>query len=428
MHQGQMLQWMGLPHHLWTCGRLLPSPPARPSVIICKKCGNRNEDRDQFCTSCGSFLEWSGERVAEAAPPTPEPMPAPVPPPPPPPPPTTTFIDQVKQRVGMESGQAAPPRPQTGGWVPPATVTPQPQPQPEATTGLPSARRPDAPAPDPEVPRARQPEEAPPPLPPTPRVMPAPVPDVNEVGTFCSNCGAGNDVRRHFCRRCGAPLMRGTVTNRVPWWQRLLPRRDPAVGDRPFREETTFGSLLRTFLLTMLLVVVLGGIFAYLALPGFRAAVNREIDVAVTDIRRLINPSYIQVHPVTTSVSSEVTGHPGQLATDLINNDYWAADMARDPQPTLTVTFDGATDLDALVVTNGAAGPDYPNLARARTLQISYSDGTGEQVTLKDVPQGTPYIIHARGVTSMTVRIVAVYPGSGSTSVGLAEIEFRRLA
>jgi len=397
-------------------------------VIICKKCGNRNDDREQFCTSCSSFLEWSGERVVEAKP---EPAPPPVapPPPPPPPPPPTTFIDHVKNVVGMEAGQA-PPRPQTGGWVPPATVVAQTT--TDATTvpgGTPQSRRPDAPAPAVEAPQARQPEEAPPP-PPVHRVAPAMVPDVNEVGTYCSACGAGNDVRRHFCRRCGTPLMRGTAVNRVPWWRRLFPRRDDVpAGDRPFREETTFGSLVRTFLVTMLLVVLIGGIFAYLALPGFRQAVNREVDIAVTDLRRLINPSYIQVHPVTTSVSSEVTSHPGQLATDLINNDYWAADLTRDPQPTLTVTFDGTTDLDALVVTNGAPNPDYSRLARPKTLQISYSDGTGEQVTLKDVPQATAYVIHARGVTSMTVRVVSTYPGDGSSSsVGLAEIEFRRLA
>jgi type II secretory pathway pseudopilin PulG len=252
---------------------------------------------------------------------------------------------------------------------------------------------------------------------------------VNEVGTYCSACGAGNDVRRHFCRRCGTPLVRGPVTNRVPWWRRLFPQRDAPGGDRPFQDETTFGSLVRTFLVTMLIVVVIGGIFAYLALPGFRQAVNREVDIAVTDLRRLINPSYIQVHPVTTSVSSEISSHPGQMAADLINNDYWAADLTRDPQPTLTFTFDGSTDLDALVVTNGAPNPDYSRLARPKTLQISYSDGTGEQVTLKDVPQATAYIIHARGVTSMTVRIVSTYPGDGSSSsVGLAELEFRRLA
>jgi hypothetical protein len=257
--------------------------------------------------------------------------------------------------------------------------------------------------------------------------MPAVVPDVNEVGTFCSNCGAGNDVRRHFCRRCGAPLMRSAV-NRMPWWQRLFPRRDLS-SDRPFRQsETTFGSLLRTFLLTMLLVVLLGGIFAYLAVPPFRQAVNREVDIAWTDLRRLINPSYVQVHPVTTSASSEITGHPASYLTDLISNDYWATDANRDPQPTWTFTFDGPSDLDALVVTNGAAA-DYGQLARPKTIEISYSDGTGEQITLKDVPQPTAYDIHARGVTSMTVKVVSTYPASnGSTQVGLAEIEFRKLA
>jgi ribosomal protein L40E len=390
-------------------------------VIICKKCGNRNEDRDQFCTSCGSFLEWSGERVVETAP---EPPPPPVAPPPPPPP--QSFIDQVRNRVAMEGGQ--PPRPQPGAWVPPAAVAATTAAQPQVTTGLPTARRPDAPARPPETPQARQPEEAPV-APPPPRVVPAMVPEVNEVGTFCSTCGAGNDVRRHFCRRCGAPLMRGAVASRQSWWQRWLQRRREAeAGDRPFREETTFGSLVRTFLVTMLLVVLIGGIFAYLALPGFRAAVNREIDIAVTDVRRLINPSYVQVHPVTTNGSSEVQAHPAQLATDLINNDYWAADLSRDPEPTLTVSFDGPTNLDAIVVTSGASTPDYANLARPKTLQISYSDGTGEQVTLKDDPHATAYIVHARGVTSMTIRIVNVYPGQASTQVGLSEIEFRRLA
>src|SRR5215471_4661120 len=144
-------------------------PLRGPSVIICKKCGNRNEDRDQFCTSCGCYLEWSGERVVEAAP---EPPPTPVapPPPPPPPPPPQSFIDQVKNRVAMEGGQ--PPRQQPGAWVPPASVAAATatQPQPPVSTGLPTARRPDAPPPPPDTPQARQPEEAPVAPPPPPRV------------------------------------------------------------------------------------------------------------------------------------------------------------------------------------------------------------------------------------------------------------------
>ncbi|NEE39576.1 hypothetical protein G3M53_81065, partial [Streptomyces sp. SID7982] len=32
-------------------------------MIICRRCGGRNRDSDDFCGSCGAFLEWSGERV-----------------------------------------------------------------------------------------------------------------------------------------------------------------------------------------------------------------------------------------------------------------------------------------------------------------------------------------------------------------------------
>ena len=42
-------------------------------MIVCKKCGNQNPDGETFCTSCQSFLEWSGEKIVEAAPPAPPP-------------------------------------------------------------------------------------------------------------------------------------------------------------------------------------------------------------------------------------------------------------------------------------------------------------------------------------------------------------------
>jgi len=38
-------------------------------VIVCTKCGFRNADSESFCSSCGSFLEWTGERVEAPAPP-----------------------------------------------------------------------------------------------------------------------------------------------------------------------------------------------------------------------------------------------------------------------------------------------------------------------------------------------------------------------
>ena len=37
--------------------------------LICRRCGFKNVPGDQFCGSCGAFLEWEGESVAADAPP-----------------------------------------------------------------------------------------------------------------------------------------------------------------------------------------------------------------------------------------------------------------------------------------------------------------------------------------------------------------------
>jgi zinc-ribbon domain len=71
-------------------------------MIVCKKCGNENRDQDSFCSSCGAFLEWSGEKVAE---PQKQPQPqSPQPPPTAPPPPDERqgLVKRVKKAVGIE--------------------------------------------------------------------------------------------------------------------------------------------------------------------------------------------------------------------------------------------------------------------------------------------------------------------------------------
>jgi hypothetical protein len=255
--------------------------------------------------------------------------------------------------------------------------------------------------------------------------------EVYETGVICPNCAAGNKVERNFCRRCGAQLKVAAVV-REPWYRRFFRRRDaPVAGDRPYlgsgRPDVTFGSLLRTFVMTLFAVVAIGGVLAYAFLPIFRQGVNVRADRVATEVRRAINPNYLQVRPVSTAASSSLSTHPPQFAADLVNNDYWAADMSRDPQPTLTFKFDGGTDLDALVITNGA-GADYAKLARPKTIELTYSDGTGEQVQLKDEAQASPYFIHAHHVTSMVMKVTAVYPVNESKTVALTEVEFRRLA
>jgi hypothetical protein len=217
---------------------------------------------------------------------------------------------------------------------------------------------------------------------------------------------------------------------RTPWYRRLFkPRQPAAAGERhatPGAERASAGSLVRRFLLAALTVVVAGGLLAYATVPSFHRRVNQVASSIRTEIERAINPTFVPVRPVQTTASSELAGHPASLATDLVSNDYWAASRTRDPQPTLAVTFARPTDLDNMLVRTGA-GPDYARLGRPRTVQVTYSDGTGQLLTLKDDPKPTDYPIHARNVTSLTIQITSVYPAGQSPAVGIAEVEFFRL-
>jgi hypothetical protein len=88
---------------------------------ICKNCGYQNEVDDAFCASCGTLLEWAGERFTEPEPesepepepesePEPEPDPRPEPEPDPGPEPErdkAAFIDRVRSTLGI--GEEGPP-------------------------------------------------------------------------------------------------------------------------------------------------------------------------------------------------------------------------------------------------------------------------------------------------------------------------------
>jgi hypothetical protein len=104
-------------------------------MIVCTKCGFRNEDSDTFCGSCAGFLEWSGQQVVpEVHEPAPEPEPVleeghP------------GFIERVKDRIGIgdtredEAGSngvgevaavAAAPQPVAAGSAAPLAAAPAP--------------------------------------------------------------------------------------------------------------------------------------------------------------------------------------------------------------------------------------------------------------------------------------------------------------
>jgi len=170
-----------------------------------------------------------------------------------------------------------------------------------------------------------------------------------------------------------------------------------------------------------------GSVLAYLALPAFRLGVDTRTAAAVKEARRTSGwGSYAADRPAKTTASSEVPGHPASMATDLVSTDYWAADTIRDPQPEVTVTFRQPTDVDYLLVTSGA-GPDFDQLSRPKRVRLTYSDGTSQELTLRDDPKATGYLVHGYSVSWIRLRVLSVYSARGSGQVAIAELEFWRL-
>jgi hypothetical protein len=118
--------------------------------------------------------------------------------------------------------------------------------------------------------------------------------------------------------------------------------------------------------------------------------------------------------------------HTARQSIDLIKETYWAANTATDKQPWLKMTFASPVDFDQILVTTGAAA-DYATVARPKEVQIVLSDKSSVRVTLKDDPTPTGYDVNARGVTSVQIHILSVYPTAQSTDVAINEVEFVRI-
>jgi hypothetical protein len=90
------------------------------------------------------------------------------------------------------------------------------------------------------------------------------------------------------------------------------------------------------------------------------------------------------------------------------------------------MTFARPTDLDYVLITSGA-GPDFGRMARPKRVRLSYSDGTSEDLLLKDDPMAVGYLIHGYSVTWVKLQVLSVYPSTQNTWVAIAELELFQL-
>jgi hypothetical protein len=292
---------------------------------------------------------------------------------------------------------------------------------PAAAPGSPLSVQPGSPQPG-----AVQPAELRTRLPPKPAPAP-PSKQLNSGDLICGQCGEGNEPVRKFCSRCGQSLATATVA-RTPWYRRIVPRRKPkvlAAGERPRGRGgagVDFGAVLR-IVRNVVLVLVLVGAAVYGAVPPVRSAVNSQVNSFVQNFNGTASTP-VSVHASSVTASSSAVGHDGDRATDAFINTYWAAPLAQDPHPKLTVGFTPAANVSVILFISGDAD-NYRAEPRPKLIHIVFSNGGSQDITLADTnKQQTFTISGASGVTGMTIQVMSVYTSTSGHAVSIADIEF----
>jgi hypothetical protein len=464
-------------------------------VNVCTRCLYRNEDTAAFCASCGSFLEWSGEKAPEdgsgraatrpgrtGSGPARRRSPAR--------PPAGGFTRARGRAVPGGDGAEAAPLPAREGadrvegaeagdlsaaaehllQVVDANrrrragLPPREEPPPPTRAAARTRRaRPTRPAADGDGdgdgddraggdgdggggPLAVRPSEllaAEGPMPEQPtaevRLPPRQAPVQDDVGAHpgdivCPRCQTGNAPSRFFCRRCGTSLRdehaaaaaatAPAAGPRLRWWQRFWRR---LLWWRHRGEERLDTAAeppgLRTRVWAAVPVVLVLALVAG-ALGPWRSGIGDRIEAA----RKRLSPEYEEVYPAHAQASSALPDHPPEAAVDRAPNTYWAeGSPTPGPGQTITFRFDRPVDLGRMGFFNGAqAKPqDFLTQPRLREVLIVFDTGRTASLTLKDRDAFQSHEVDAKGVTTVELRIVSVYPSpQGGTDASLGEVEF----
>jgi hypothetical protein len=349
----------------------------------CPECGVGLEPDEQFCGSCGCYLDWSDQPDAV----------------------------EVQQPAPTAPRAAVPPPP------PPRSTAPPPSPLPPP----PPPRRTEHPAP--QQPRAQQPGHAPP----RPRRTPTAPPEPLEHGDLvCGTCGTGNKPTRKFCRRCGDPLAEAQVAT-VPWWRRVLRRRPKVTeagarprGAAPGRARRGFPSR------PVVVLVLLGalGIGAYTVRSTLLGA-GESVRDRVEDSERVV--------PDEVRASSAQPGHGAALVKDGATNKYWApAEPGEGRGQFVEATFRDPVRLVHVLLTPGVSADDeeaFLRQGRPAELRITLTREDGptevEEVTLEDESGPAEIRLGTSDVVTARFTILRSHAGNAAGSrTAIGELEF----
>jgi len=394
--------------------------------VICKNCGNENQPGDQFCGSCGSFMEWSGEVVSDKRI---APMSAQV----------ATAKEQAEpQPLAEEPSEAgSTSRDETLRRAAALVAAPAGVPRPVSDVSADGLKPPEARQPGQERIR-RGPQHG-------------PTSELNTGDLVCGQCGTGNPPTRKFCRSCGTVLTEA-MTVKVGWWARLKRklRRSPKsfnAGDRRARTDSGRGATGRrgkgarnAFFRVNTTLLRIGAALGVLALLGFgvepiRAKLHlpNVRQPAMDRARELFTPVYDQVRGTVASGTGAV-GHGADQLIDGGNNTWWSApdgEGAGD-RGTVTISFAKPTDLAKMLITSGVPsgqqGATFVSHPRPSELRVTVNGDTQSARTLSLKDKETPQTLKlvAKQVQRLEVKVLQVYPASPISRAGVAitEVEF----
>jgi ribosomal protein L40E len=363
-------------------------------VIVCTVCGHRNDADAEFCASCGEFLEWKGERVAETS--------------------ATISAGAATDEVETATAETTPaikestPLPADGdGAGGPGAVPP----------GDEAVRRP-------------------------PKPPPVSTEELEPGQLICDQCAAPNRAEARFCRRCGASLIDATAVERPSWWRRLLHRRRRtySAGERRSRRRvasggratvgavrTTMSRVMRSLAILSMLGIGVGGVLAW------RAGLGDATRDAYGSVRIRLFPRYEPAVPVRWRASSHVGSHTARKAFDKNLTTFWAeGGPGNGKNQKLVAHFDRPVDLARVGITLGDQRKPERFLDRPvpHRLRIRYFGPNGRFIAgkvlfLAQKPDFQRFSLDGNNVTRVVATILVSYPGqSKNHDAAIAEIEY----
>ncbi|HEX5013817.1 MAG TPA: zinc ribbon domain-containing protein [Candidatus Limnocylindrales bacterium] len=343
-------------------------------TVICRRCGVANPAGDQFCGSCGAFLEWESDAAPEAdtaaGPPPGGPLPA---------------QDPVTEDW---SGRTFP--------SPPITAEPPPPPPPP----------PPVPAPD----------------------APQPMPGF----TVCPTCGSGNPPGRTFCHSCGNVLAKAPTSaagtgpkqthdrepRRIPGWLPLAIAAGLVVG----------------VVVILVTVVLKPSAPPSVALPSATLTPTLEVPPSITvpppasggattAAGSSAPGSTVQLTLAGASASSVAADTPDMAAANVIDgrlDTRWQEAVGSAPGEWVEVTFATAR-LDYLVVYSGfqLSHDSFVATKRPQNVVVTVNGGSPVGFVLQDseLPQRID-IADTPGATVVRIQTASTYPAAASAYPG----------